>query len=680
MLKVPFYKFSSISSSHYFSINAQEDSIIYFGTNIGLVAFYPYKKTNYQNKYNTFIRRIFLNDSLFFAGALLENKLDKRTSFDYENNNIIFEYSSAFYEDADKNLYRYRLIGEDTTWSEWNEYAKKEYTNLWEGKYVFEVQAKNIYENIGKTAKFNFKIKAPIYRTYVAYFIYIILLVLFIWLIVKVNIQRLIKQKDRLEKIVLERTEEIRMQKEEIEVQNENLQQQKEEITAQAEELLSKNEIIEKAYNNIKLLSEIGKEVTSNLEIKNIIKIVYDNVNTLMDASVFAIGIYNSEKNRIEFDGAIEKSKNLEFHYDDVNNKKQLSVICFDNQKEIIINNLLDEYQNYFDQEPKAIAGDIPNSLIYLPLINKETKIGVITIQSFKINAYNEYHLNILQNIATYTAIALENADAYRQINSQKNIIEMHSEAIRGSIRYAQTIQNAILPRKEKIDKYFENFIIFRPKDIVSGDFYWYSYIENYHFIADIDCTGHGVPGAFMSMIGNTLLNEIVNGKKIVNTADILTKLHQLIIVSLRQQESENNDGMDVCLCRLEKKDTYTEVFFTGAKRPLLVYKNGYSEVESIKGNRKSIGGTQKKLNQEEFVANQIIFETGGIIYLSSDGFTDQNNPERKKFGSQQLTDIIINNVNKTMPEQAFIYNKALEQWMNGEEQRDDISLIGIKI
>jgi len=723
IIKTPFYKFAASISSHYFCINAQIDSVIYFGTSDGLITYYPYKQVNYDLSFNTIIRKISSKDTLIYYGEILTNSNKTIPVFDYKNNNIIFEYTCTFYEDAEKNMYRYRLIGSETAWSDWVLDIKKEYT-LREGKYCFEVQSKNVYEKLGQIASYSFKISPPWYRTWFAYFIYIILIFLFIALLIKIFTRRLIKQKEKLEQIVVERTTEIRQQKEEITVQNENLLQQKEEIQAQAEELLDKNNLIETAYNNVQLLSEIGKEVTSSLDIKTIISTVYDNVNTLMDASVFAIGIYNAEKQRIEFDGTKEKGETLEFHFDEISNKNQFSITCFNTQKEIIIQDLYNEFNKYFADMPVPTEGDIPKSLIYLPIFSKEKTIGVITVQSFNANVYTDFQVNILQNIAIYTAIALENADSYRLISDKNQIIEYQNEAIKGSIRYAQTIQNAILPIKEEINKHFENFIVFRPKDIVSGDFYWYteiirnyelgirnekeimnyelgimneknisddsihnskfiihnSKIHNSFLIGVFDCTGHGVPGAFMSMIGNTLINEIVNSKHIFETNEILTNLHKLIVISLRQNESENNDGMDVCLCRIDKYADKTIINFTGAKRPLLVYKQGFTEIETIKGNRKSIGGTQKKLNQEEFVSNQIIFETEGIIFLSSDGYTDQNNPERKKFGSNQLTNIIFENKHKSMQAQGEIYNKAIVDWMNGDEQRDDITLIGIKI
>ncbi len=128
------------------------------------------------------------------------------------------------------------------------------------------------------------------------------------------------------------------------------------------------------------------------------------------------------------------------------------------------------------------------------------------------------------------------------------------------------------------------------------------------------------------------------------------------------------------------KYNTHTTCYFTGAKRPLLVFKDGYSELENIKGTRKSIGGTQKKLNQEEFCEQEILFHNSGYIYLSSDGYTDQNNIERKKFGSVQLNNVVMNNIGKSIQEQGEILNDAILNWMSDSEQRDDITFVGIRI
>ncbi len=272
----------------------------------------------------------------------------------------------------------------------------------------------------------------------------------------------------------------------------------------------------------------------------------------------------------------------------------------------------------------------------------------------------------------------------YRKIRNQKNQIEeqrdkldIQNKKINSSIQYAQNIQRAILPIVGHIRNLFENFILYRPKDIVSGDFYWFSQLKDMVFVAAVDCTGHGVPGAFMSMIGNSLLNEIVLEKKVTDPAKILSLLNEKIVESLRQNETENNDGMDVCLTSINTKTN--EIKFSGAKRPLFMYKQGASELNEIKGDRISIGGMNKKTEDKNFSTHTVQANSGDIIYLSSDGLTDQNNSERKRYGSNRLKELILKNISEPMDRQKEIIEDDLDFFQNNEEQRDDITLIGIK-
>lgn len=264
------------------------------------------------------------------------------------------------------------------------------------------------------------------------------------------------------------------------------------------------------------------------------------------------------------------------------------------------------------------------------------------------------------------------------QIEEQRDVLDLQNKKINASIQYAQNIQRAILPVRNQIENLFESFIIYRPKDIVSGDFYWFAKSNEIAFLAAVDCTGHGVPGAFMSMIGNSLLNEIVLEKKVVEPAKILSLLNEKIIESLRQNETENKDGMDVCFISIDLKSN--KITFSGAKRPLFIFKNKTSEFEEIKGDRISIGGVKNTKETEEFNNHIINAEKGDILFLSSDGLTDQNNTERKRFGSNRLKEIILNNISEPMIKQKEIIEKELNDFQQGEEQRDDITLIGIKI
>ncbi len=273
----------------------------------------------------------------------------------------------------------------------------------------------------------------------------------------------------------------------------------------------------------------------------------------------------------------------------------------------------------------------------------------------------------------------------YRKIRTQKNQIEeqrdaldLQNQKINASIQYAQNIQRAILPVRNQIKNLFESFIIYRPKDIVSGDFYWFTKVKDIVFLAAVDCTGHGVPGAFMSMIGSSHLNEIVLEKQVTEPAKILSLLNEKIIESLRQDETENNDGMDVCFISIDLKSN--KITFSGAKRPLFIFKNKTSEFDEIKGDRISIGGAKKKKDDEKFNNHIINAEKGDILFLSSDGLTDQNNLERKRFGSNRLKEVILNNISESMDKQKEIIEKELNDFQQDEEQRDDITLIGIKI
>ncbi|MCK5029494.1 MAG: SpoIIE family protein phosphatase [Bacteroidales bacterium] len=262
------------------------------------------------------------------------------------------------------------------------------------------------------------------------------------------------------------------------------------------------------------------------------------------------------------------------------------------------------------------------------------------------------------------------------QIEKQRDVLDLQNQKINSSIQYAQNIQRAILPVKNQLANLFESFIIYKPKDVVSGDFYWFTEIDNMAFLAAVDCTGHGVPGAFMSMIGNSLLNEIVLEKKEREPAKILSLLNEKVVDALRQKETDNSDGMDMCFISIELKTN--KITFSGAKRPLFFYNTKTKELEEIKGNRISIGGVRK--TTEVFNNHIIQAETGDIFYLSSDGLTDQNNLERKRFGSSKLKEIIINNISLPMQQQKEIIEDELNNFQKDEEQRDDITLIGIKI
>jgi len=266
--------------------------------------------------------------------------------------------------------------------------------------------------------------------------------------------------------------------------------------------------------------------------------------------------------------------------------------------------------------------------------------------------------------------------EAERLILEQKNVLQ-------SSIRYAKTIQNAILPNAKLINNQFEHFIIYYPKDIVSGDFYWFNVVntENKQLIyaSVADCTGHGVPGAFMSMIGSRLLSEIINERHIYSPNTILSELNLLIRKALKQDESENSDGMDIALCSFEAVGDKTVVNFSGAKSKIYVYTQFENRIIRIDGDKIMLGGN-KYGSENEFTNHQLTLDKGDIIYFTSDGIIDQNNLKRKRFGSIQFMDLLRNIALLPLPTQKQTIEDALSFWMTDTVQRDDITVFAIKI
>jgi ligand-binding sensor domain-containing protein/serine phosphatase RsbU (regulator of sigma subunit) len=276
----------------------------------------------------------------------------------------------------------------------------------------------------------------------------------------------------------------------------------------------------------------------------------------------------------------------------------------------------------------------------------------------------------------------LELEKARKNIQSSKEIIEEKNRNIMSSIGYARKIQQAMLQIKEKMEKELKDyFLIYEPRDIVSGDFYWFDITEDHYLLALADCTGHGVPGALLSMIGYMMLNEQVKVRHILDPAKILARLHQGFRYILQQEieETDTYDGMDMGLCRV---DLHTgKITYAGARRPLFYVKN--SELIEIKGDRKSIGGRQKE-KKHTFTNHEIDIldknQDGIMLYLTTDGFADQQNPQNQKYGTRRLKKFLRDHAYLSPAQQKQALLEELKKHRANEEQRDDISIIGIRL
>jgi serine phosphatase RsbU (regulator of sigma subunit) len=247
------------------------------------------------------------------------------------------------------------------------------------------------------------------------------------------------------------------------------------------------------------------------------------------------------------------------------------------------------------------------------------------------------------------------------------------------SIYYARRIQNAILPSFQVIDKYLANyFVLYLPKDIVSGDFYWMHEADGLFMLAAVDCTGHGVPGAFMSIVGFNQLNHTVNVKKARSAAAILDALNAGVISTLNENKKDNaiKDGMDMAICIFDFEKKKAE--FAGANNPLVLVRN--KKMIKYKGDRFPIGAFDGKKPQK-FRNNEIQLEEGDSLYLYSDGFEDQfGGPDNKKFMSRRFEELLVEISHLTPEAQKEALIERLKNWMGDYDQVDDILIIGLKI
>ncbi len=297
---------------------------------------------------------------------------------------LSFDFVALHFTHPLKNEFAYRLEPFDDDWVAAGSQRSATYTNLDPGSYVFRVKAANsdgVWNEDGASVRIT--IDPPWWKTWWAYATYVLLLGVAIFGTDRVQRRRVIKK------------------------EREQAHLREAELRAEAAEAEAKN---------VELLSRVGKEITATLSFDKIVDRVYENVNDLMDASFFGIGIYNEDEARLDFVGSKEKGETLEPYFYRLEDDR-LASWCYTNQEEIIIQDYDRDHTKYVQKDQPVISGEVPESVLYLPLIHKGKSVGVISAQSFQKNAYTDYHVNILRNLATYTAIAIDNAEAYQRLN-----------------------------------------------------------------------------------------------------------------------------------------------------------------------------------------------------------------------------------------------------------------------
>lgn len=658
--------------------------------------------------------------------------------FSHTHNNITIDFKALDYVNPDKVRYSFKLDGYDLDWSPLSSDVTVSYTSLPPGQYTFMVKSVDQNGNWSNVASYSFEIEGPFYTKTWFIVLSIILAALLIYLFMMIRTRRLSRSKRRLEELVRQRTDELR-----------GINRNLERLSLVAREIYDAVLICDgngeiEWYNHsfhqmagYKSLEEFQQSKLS--EIHNLKQLSsYENIHAViqgfqnnkkphrydsyhlnkagekrwtsgtltpiynkqgMVANI--IGVYTDITDRKRFEEEL-KAKNREL--------EQLSMVARRMNEAVIICDELGfiQYYNhsfhnslgYGEEEFKELMIDRPRlhdlttefdveALIQgfhtdsNPVIQEtqqKTKLGEIrwTTSSFT----PVYRDGILRNIVIVSTDITQ-----RRLLSDK--ISKYNKDLTDSIVYAKQIQGAVLPSPEILSKQFEdNFILYKPKDIVSGDFYWFSNIRGVLILAAADCTGHGVPGAFMSMIGNEFLHQIVNNSYVDSPGKALAELDKLIVRSLHQNEKGSNnttkDGMDIALMAIEIETLKAQ--YSGAFNPLYIIRNG--EMLIYTATKESIGGSYT--GEKTFDVHDIQLEKGDCVYMFSDGYTDQFGGPKgasmesiglgKKFTRKQFRSLLLDIADLPMQEQHDILNKQYEDWKGELNQIDDVLVLGFRV
>ncbi|MCG3163946.1 MAG: Sensor histidine kinase RcsC [Acidobacteria bacterium] len=398
-------------------LHMDEDGVLWLGGNDRMFRYDPSQARSGNESFPALVRRVTAGEqgkTLLYGGAG-DAAMQRQASLAYRDNSLRFEYAAGSLEDPARNQYQTMLEGFDHDWSPWTREARRDYTNLPPGKYRFRVKTMNSLGRMGVEAAYRLEILPPWYRTWWAYGFYVLLLAAAGFGLDRMMRWRLLAREREKSKL---REAQLRA----------------ETSAAEAKTLQAENE----RNKNAELLSEIGKELTSSLELDTIFFRLYQHVNQLMDATIFGVGVYHPDRQEIEYQLAMEQGKRYAPYTRDTRDRNQFPVWCIEHRQPVFINDVAIEHSKYIEayDEPSGNFEDgatpiaRASSFLYLPLMMKDRVLGVITVQSFKKNAYTNYHLDLLENLAAYTSIALDNAEAYLRLKAtQEKLAEQEKLA-----------------------------------------------------------------------------------------------------------------------------------------------------------------------------------------------------------------------------------------------------------
>jgi signal transduction histidine kinase/DNA-binding response OmpR family regulator len=407
------------------NIQPGEDGTVIVPSNEGLVLFDPSHNSVGRRPFQALVRSVKpFSGKLLFGGDTPPPETAPRLAPD--SNSLRFEFAAPLFGNEAETVFEYFLEGAEKGWREWTKQKDANYSSLAPGAYRFRVRARSLEGQVSEEGDYGFIVLAPWYRSNTAYIIYVLL-----FLLAVIGGRRMIVRHEQ---------EKARRKTEVLKAQAEALQATVEartsEIREQAAEIAAQKDSLQHAYETVELLSDIGREITASLDLDTILFKLYERVNQILDADIFGVGLYRPDKHVIEYTLAVEGGKRYAPYTRDTNDKNQLAVWCIDHRAPVLINDAEHEYSKYiqsyhhgYEVLEDGSVSKPPASMLYLPLIAQDRVLGVISVQSFRKNAYTEQHLNLLENLASYTTIALDNAGAYKLVNErEKEVAERAAE------------------------------------------------------------------------------------------------------------------------------------------------------------------------------------------------------------------------------------------------------------